>query len=108
MVMEPSDRENILLAIAKLKSEGYSPLAKTVQRLLAAVERFVPEQPRAYLADDVLDQITETLYPIDPCGWKEDQRIRHFRHMRLAFMLDNDALNEDLRKILKRGKDGKV
>jgi hypothetical protein len=90
-------RKLINEAAGKLQDIGATQEANEVIQLMSKYEasRF-----QHCLADDVIEQIVNLRFPPTP-EWSDELQSRHMRHMKLAFQLDHEALNEELRIALK-------
>jgi hypothetical protein len=90
-------RKLINEAAGKLQDIGAMQEANEVIQLLAKYEAL---RIRPCFDEDLIEQIVRLRFPPNP-EWSDELQNRHLRHMKLAFQLDHEALNEELRIALK-------
>lgn len=96
--MSEISRQLINEAAGKLQDIGATQEANEVIQLLAKYES---TRRRPWLQEDILDQMVRILYPPND-DWTDELKERHFRYLKLALSIDQDALNEDVKQILKQ------
>lgn len=96
--MNDISRSLINEAAGKLQDIGATQEANEVIQLLAKYEG---TRVKHWLDEDLIEELVRMKYPPSP-EWSDEIKARHFRHIKLALQLDHEALNEDIRDILKR------
>jgi hypothetical protein len=84
--------------------------ADAVRELLAYADSCVSEPApppsviKPWIYESIIEGIVDALYPA-PKEWSDEVKARHRSHLKLALMLNHEALNEDVRRLLERVKE---
>ncbi len=91
-------------AIEKLHEHDEGPCADGLTKILG---QLAAPPKSCWVTDENIDGIVRALYPPNP-AWPEEMKERHFRLLKCALEVSPEALNHDVREVLKRAEQSKT